>query len=83
MPNIDAKVVSELGGHRIHVTIDGRELETPPVEHLAFYIGVAAMAGVGLIEWPVAVALGVGHVLIDITRRPALEALGEALAEAG
>jgi hypothetical protein len=46
-----------------------------------FYAGLAVLAGVGLVEWPVALALGVGHALIDITRRPGLQALGELLEE--
>jgi hypothetical protein len=35
-----------------------------------------------VVEPPVAVALTVGHLLLDLTRRPGLDALGEALEEA-
>jgi hypothetical protein len=35
-----------------------------------------------VVDWPIGVVLGVGHLLIDLTRRPGLEALGEALEEA-
>ena len=80
--HVNANVVTEHGGHRLLIHVDGTELETPPVEHLAFYVGLSALVAVGLVEWPIAVALGVGHALIDLTRRPGLEALGEALAEA-
>jgi hypothetical protein len=82
MADIHGSIITEKGGHRILVTIDGTEIETPPVEHLAFYVGLATLVGVGLVELPIALALGVGHVLIEITRRPGLEALGEALSEA-
>jgi hypothetical protein len=80
--SIDAALLTEHGGHRILITVDRTQLETPPIEHLAFYAGLGALVGVGLVELPIAVALGVGHVLIDLTRRPGLQALGEALNEA-
>jgi hypothetical protein len=81
--SVSTRLVTEHGGHRVLLKIDDdTELETPPVEHLAFYVGLATLVGVGLVELPIAVALGVGHVLIDLTRRPGLEALGEALSEA-
>ncbi len=82
MADVRAEIVTEHGGHRVLVHIDERAIETPPIEHLAFYAGLGIIAGIGLIDWPVAVLLGVGHVLIDLTNRPGLAALGEALAEA-
>ena len=80
--SLNASLVTEHGGHRILLTIDHAHVETPPVEHLAFYIGLGALVGVGLVELPVAVALGIGHVMIELTRRPGLQALGRALEEA-
>jgi hypothetical protein len=74
-------ICSTHGGHRILITADGTRLETPPVEHLAFYAGVGALAAAEIIEWPVAVVLTVGHLLIGLTHRPALKELGEALDE--
>lgn len=56
-------------------------MQTPPVEHLAFYAGVGALAVAEIIEWPVALALTAGHILLGLTNRPALEELGEALGE--
>ena len=79
---MDAQMITENGGHRIQVTAAGKRIETPPVEHLIFYAGLAVLVQAELIELPVAVALGVGHLLIDLTRRPGLQALGEALEEA-
>lgn len=80
---MDAKaaIITEKGGHRILLTIDGRALETPPVEHLVFYLALAGLVQVELIELPIALALGVGHAILDLTRRPGLAALGEALEE--
>jgi hypothetical protein len=69
------------GGHRILITANETHLETPPVEHLTFYAALAALAAAEIIEWPVALALTAGHLLIGLTRRPALKELGEALDE--
>ncbi len=75
-------VLSARGGHRILITTDGIRVETPPVEHLVFYVGVGALAAAEIIEWPVALVLATGHILIGLTNRPALKELGEALDEA-
>jgi hypothetical protein len=80
--SIDASVETEHGGHRVVITLDGNTFETPPIEHLVFYAGLAVLVAVGLVDWPVGLALGVGHALIDITQRPGLDALGEVLEEA-
>jgi len=82
MAGLSMTMVTEHGGHRILIGTDGVHLETPPVEHLAFYIGLGVLVAVNVVEPTVAVALTVGHLLIDFTRRPGLEALGEALDEA-
>jgi hypothetical protein len=75
-------IVTAGGGHRILLTGDGTRLETPPVEHLAFYLALGVLAAAEIIEWPVALAITVGHLLIGLTNRPALRELGEALGEA-
>lgn len=75
-------IVTAKGGHRIRLTADGTRLETPPVEHLAFYAGVGLLAAAEIIEWPVALVLTTGHILTGLTNRPGLAALGDALDEA-
>jgi hypothetical protein len=80
--SIKATLETGLGGHRLLISMDGATFETPPIEHLIFYAGLAVFVAVGLVDWPVGLALGVGHALMDITRRPGLQALGEALEEA-
>lgn len=77
-----ARITAEQGGHRVVLTVDGRSIETPPIEHLVFYVALAGMVQAEFIELPVALALGFGHAIIDFTRRPALVQLGEALDEA-
>lgn len=55
------------------------ELTLPPVDKLAFYAGLTAAAAIGVVEWPVALATGIGHLLADDRRNRTLHALGEAL----
>ncbi len=61
-----------LGQTRVDITL-------PPVEKLAFYAGLSGAVAFGLIEWPIAVLTGVGHLLSDDRGNRALRALGEAL----
>ncbi len=61
-----------LGGTRIDVTM-------PPLDKLAFYLGLTAAAALGVIEWPIAAVTGIGHLLSDDRGNRALRALGEAL----
>ncbi len=69
------------GGHPILITGDGFRVQTPPIEHLAFYVGVGALAAAEIIDWPVAVLLATGHILVGLTNRPGLKQLGEAFSE--
>ena len=80
--DVCAEIVTYEGGHRAVITAGGRRISTPPVEHLLFYAGLAVLVEAGMVELPVALAVGVGHALIDLTRRPSLVAIGEALEEA-
>lgn len=54
-------------------------LTLPPVERLAFYAGLAGFAALGVIEWPIALITGVGHLLADDHNNRTLEAFGDAL----
>lgn len=54
----------------------------PAKEDLAFIGGVTALAAVGMLEWPVAVLLGIGHTLSTNRHNTLIRSFGEALAEA-
>jgi hypothetical protein len=58
------------------------EVHLPAPEELAFIGGTAVLALVGILEWPVAVLLSMGHVLAMNRRNKVVHALGEALEEA-
>ena len=57
-------------------------VELPPPNQLAFIGGLAVLIGVGLMEWPVGLALGVGHVLATSHHNKLLQDFGDALEEA-
>jgi len=58
------------------------ELTLPAPEQVAFIGGVAVLAVIGVLEWPVAALLGIGHGVATHAHRKMVRALGEAL-EAG
>jgi hypothetical protein len=57
------------------------ELRLPGAEEVAFIGGVAVLAVVGVVEWPIAVLLGVGHTLSTNRGNKVVRAFGEALEE--
>lgn len=65
----------------VGLPIVGR-VSLPPPEQLAFYGGLAALAALQIIEWPVALAITTGHALASQHHNRVLEALGQALEEA-
>jgi hypothetical protein len=82
MVPLKVDIVTEHGGHRVLLSADSAHFETPPVEHMLFFVGLGVLAGLEIIEWPLALLLATGHLLMDATNRPALNELGEALDEA-
>jgi hypothetical protein len=58
------------------------ELRLPPRQQLAWLGGLATLAVVGVLEWPVAAAIGIGHVLAQQQHVQVLRDFGEALEEA-
>jgi hypothetical protein len=54
----------------------------PPLDQIAFMGGIATLALIQIIEWPVAAVLTVGHILAHNRRHALLRDFGEALDEA-
>ncbi|TFV54415.1 hypothetical protein E4P42_26005 [Mycobacterium sp. PS03-16] len=54
----------------------------PRPEQLAFYGALGGLAIAGVIEWPVALLLGAGHVLLQNEHSRVAHEIGEALEEA-
>ena len=70
--------------HTIRFTLPDRmgTVTLPEPQHLAFYGGLTAMAVLGFLDWPVAVVLGVGHLLAADQHHRILREFGDALEEA-
>jgi hypothetical protein len=66
---------------RISVPVIG-EVRLPPAQNLAFIAAVGALTAFGLIQWPVALIVVVGHVLATKARESTVRGLGEGLAQA-
>jgi hypothetical protein len=58
------------------------QVEIPRPEALAYYGGLAALAALELIDWPVAVVIAAGHLLASNHHNRLLEELGEAIEDA-
>lgn len=72
-------VERELEKHRqVRLPILDATVTLPPPDRVTFYVGLGALAAVELIEWPVAVVVGVGHFLATRSRSTAGKELGEA-----
>jgi hypothetical protein len=54
----------------------------PPLDTLAWLGGLASLAVLGVMEWPVAAVIGVGHLLAHQHHLRLLHDFGEALEEA-
>jgi hypothetical protein len=69
--------------HSAHLTVPvlGR-LPLPPPAHLAWYAGVGALAVFGVVDWPVAVLIGLGKALAESRSNETLRQFGEALERA-
>jgi hypothetical protein len=76
-----AGATAERHTSHLDVPILGR-VELPPTDQLAFLGGVVTLAVVGIMEWPVAIVLTVGHVLAHNRHVQLLRDFGKALEEA-
>ncbi len=89
LPNIDlmgeANRVRALAEqlHRTGVTLPvvGWRMPVPPPELLTFYAGLATLAAIDLIEWPLALVIAVGHELAR-SSRPGVRGLAESIESA-
>ena len=57
-------------------------IKVPHPEQLAFYGALGVLAAVEIIDWPVALLVGVGHLLVQDEHNRVVQEIGEALEEA-
>ena len=76
-------VASASAQNSIRMDVPGiGHLHLPPPDQLAFLGGIATLAVLQLIEWPVAAVLTVGHILAHNRHHAVLRDFGEALDKA-
>ena len=64
------------------VPLVGFRIRLPEPERIAWYAGLGLMAALELVDWEVALVIGVGHLIADNTRSPTVAGLAEG-AESG
>jgi hypothetical protein len=69
-------------GVSLDLPLVGR-VNLPPLYHLGWYAGLATLAAIEIIEWPIAALLAVGKALADNHHSRLLMEFGEALEEGG
>lgn len=73
--------VRDARGFAMTLPIVGR-VKVPRPEQLAYYGALGVLAAVEIIDWPVALLLGTGHVLMQNEHNRVVQEVGEALEEA-
>lgn len=71
-----------VSGDSVSVSLGGLRFELPPRDQLAYLAGLGLLTAFDLIEWPVALAIAVGHELARSHRGKTLREFGDALEQA-
>jgi len=71
-----------VSGNAVALDLLGRRVELPPADQLAFLAGLGVLAACEIIEWPVALAVAIGHELAHSHHSRVLREFGNALEEA-
>ncbi|MFF0206163.1 hypothetical protein [Streptomyces sp. NPDC005017] len=70
-----------VSGNSVTVRVGDLQLELPPRDQLVFLAGLGFLTALELIEWPIALTIGVGHELARSRHSKVLREFGEALEE--
>jgi hypothetical protein len=73
-----AQKATDANSLRVNVPLIGT-VKLPPTEQLAFVGGIALLAALDIIEWPVGVALTAGHILASASNKKVVQDFGEAI----
>jgi hypothetical protein len=76
-----AEKATEKNCLRVDVPVIGT-LTLPPPQQLAYIGGIAALAALDVIDWPVGLVLVAGHILATRSRNKIVQDFGDALEEA-
>jgi hypothetical protein len=70
--------VRDAQGFAVDLPIVGR-VRIPRPDQLAYYGALAGLAALEIIDWPIALVIGAGHVLAENHHNKVAQELGEAL----
>jgi hypothetical protein len=73
--------IREAESFAVQLPIVGR-VRVPRPDQLAYYGGLAVLAAIEIIDWPVALIIATGHALANNHHNRVAEELGEAIEEA-
>lgn len=76
-----AKAATAKNTLRVELPVLG-SVALPPPEQLAYVGGIAALAALEIIEWPIGLVLATGHLLAATRGNKTLRDFGDALQEA-
>jgi hypothetical protein len=69
--------------HDLQINLPGLGMvDLGPPDQLVYFAGIATLAALEIIDWPLAVIIAAGHLLADQRRSSTLHAFGEALEQA-
>ena len=73
--------MEEQVGNQVEIPAIGR-VTVPPPGRLAYFAGLGLLAVFGVIDWPIALVVGVGHLLADQHWSSVVQGIGEAAEQA-
>jgi hypothetical protein len=65
-------------GSRVSAPVIGT-VTVPPLKRIVYFAGLGALAVFGVIDWPIALVIGAGHLLADQHWSTVAQGLGEAV----
>lgn len=80
MPDNAQTVATDQIGRQVELPVIGA-VRVPPPQRLVYFAGLGALAAFGVIDWPVALVIGIGHLLADQHWSGVVQGLGEAIEE--
>lgn len=73
--------IREAESMRLNVPMLG-QVRVPRADHLAFYGGLAALAAIQILDWPMVLLLGAGQALAESQHSRVVRGFGDALSDA-
>jgi hypothetical protein len=62
---------------QVRLPVIGFQIQVPEPQRIAWYAGLGLMAAFELIDWELALVIGIGHLIADNVRSPTVANLAE------